>query len=452
MLIMNDQLLSSLPFANFDVDAFLNLAGGDPFSAMFYLFIHGGWIIFVFLILWAIKYGWLEYRQNLYVHHQEFVLLRITVPKASEFNQQTPRAVENIMANLAGAHAPASWKETWWDGKVQMPMSLEIASIEGQVSFYIHALRPLRDLVEAAIYAQYPDADIEEVPDYAKAVPSHYPSDEWDLWGTEMTNVMPDPYPLKTYVEFEDRVSGEFKDPISNLLEVFSRLGEGEQAWFQIIIIPTDQKHFRHGAEKVINKIKGIKEVHKKTVLDQVVDLPMAALSNVANVALGIPSAPAKKSDAKDAFPRMMALSPGERFVLEAIERKAGKIGFECKIRFIYVAKKNKMNKAKAVNTFIGSIKQMNTFNMQALKPESKHVGVNGTLWWFKDSRNNHRKEHLISAYKHRSGHHGLHHFFLSSEELATLWHFPILNQVRAPQLRRTEAKKAEPPANIPFG
>jgi hypothetical protein len=267
-----------------------------------------------------------------------------------------------------------------------------------------------------------------------------------------MTNVMPDPYPLKTYVEFEDRVSGELKDPIANLLEVFSRLGEGEQAWYQIIIEPTDQKHFRHNAEKVINKIKGIKEVHKKTVLDQVVDLPLNALSTVANVALGIPSAPAKKSDSKDAFPRMMALSPGERFVLEAIERKAGKIGFESKIRFLYAAKKNKMNKAKVVNSFIGAIKQTNTFNMQALKPESKHVGVNGTLWWFKDSRNNTRKNHLISAYEHRSAHHGLPHFFLCSEELATLWHFPILNQVRAPQLRRTEAKRSEPPANIPFG
>ncbi|HVM90868.1 MAG TPA: hypothetical protein VMU11_03160 [Verrucomicrobiae bacterium] len=449
---MGDQLFSSLPFFNFDVDSFLNLAGGDPFSAMFYLFIHGGWIIFIFVILWMIKWGWLEYHQNKFHHHQEFILLRVTVPKASEYNQQTPRAVENIMANLAGAHSPASWKEKWFDGKVQLPLSLEIASIEGEVSYYIHALRGLRDLVEAAIYAQYPDADIDEVPDYTKTVPHHYPSDEWDLWGTEMTNVMPEPYPLKTYVEFEDRVSGEFKDPIANLLEVFSRLGEGEQAWYQIIIEPTDQKHFRHNAEKVINKIKGIKEVHKKTALDQVVDFPMNALSTVANVALGIPSAPAKKGDSKDAFPRMMALSPGERFVLEAIERKAGKIGFESKIRFIYAAKKNKMNKAKVVNSFIGAIKQTNTFNMQALKPESKHVGVNGTLWWFKDSRNNKRKNHLLHAYQHRSAHAGLHLFFLSSEELATLWHFPILMQVKAPQLRRTEAKRAEPPANIPFG
>jgi len=98
---MGDQLLSNLPFFNFDVDAFLNLAGGDPFSAMFYLFVHGGWIIFIFVILWMVKWGWLEYHQNKFMHQQEFILLRVTVPKASEYNQQTPRAVENIMANLA---------------------------------------------------------------------------------------------------------------------------------------------------------------------------------------------------------------------------------------------------------------------------------------------------------------------------------------------------------------
>ncbi|MEI7512832.1 MAG: hypothetical protein WCK01_05245 [Candidatus Uhrbacteria bacterium] len=449
---MDEQFLSNLPFYNFDVDAFLNLAGGDPFSAMAYLFLHGGWIIFVFVFLWALKYGWLEIRQAKFMHSQEFILLRITVPKASEFNQQTPRAVENIMANLAGAHSPASWKEMWIDGKFQIPLSLEIASLNGQVSYYIHSLRNLRDLVEAAIYAQYPDADIDEVPDYAKGVPTHYPNDEWDLWGTEMTPTTNDAYPLKTYLEFEDRVSGEFKDPMSNLLEVFSRLVEGEQAWYQIVIIPTDQKHFKHSADALINKIKGVKEVHKVTFMSQVIEFPLKLILEFVNVALGTPSAPAKKSEAKDAFPRMMALSPGERIVLEAIERKASKIGFECKIRFLYVAKKTVMSKPKVVNSFIGAIKQTNTFNMLALKPETKRVGVNGTLWWFKDSRNSHRKEHLVSSYKHRSSHHGLGHFFLCSEELATLWHFPILNQVRAPQLRRTEAKRAEPPANIPFG
>lgn len=449
---MDESLYASIPFLNFDVDAFLNLAGNDPFSATLYLFLHGGWIIVLMVIAWGAFTVWVDYTQGKFLMSRDWVLLRITVPKASEFNQQTPRAVENIFASFAGAHSSISWLETWFMGVFQLPISMEIASIGGQVSYYVHVERKLRDMVEAAIYSVYPDSDIDEVDDYTKGIPSHYPNDTWDCWTAEWTNVAPDPYPLKTYPEFEDKVTGEFKDPMANMLEVFSRLTPDEQAWYQIVMVPTDQKAFRGRAEKLINKIKGIKEVHKKTMVDHVVDFPMMAMSEVANVALGLPAAKPKKADAKEAFPRMMALSPGERFVLEAIERKAGKIGFECKVRFVYLGKRGKLNKGKVVNSFVGAIKQTNTFNMQALKPEMKLVGVSSSLWWFKDQRNNIRKSHLVKAYKARSSSKGLHKFFLDSEELATLWHFPILSQVKAPQLRRTEAKKSEPPANIPFG
>lgn len=438
-----------LSFLNFDVDAFLNLAGTDPFTAMGYLFLNGGWILFVVVFLFLIREGWLEYRQNKFLASREWVLLKITVPKTSE---QTVKAVENIFANFAGAHSPASWTEKWFQGMHQMPLSIEIASIEGDISFYIHCLKQMRDLVEASIYAQYPDAEIELAEDYAKNVPSKFPDEEWDAWGCEMTNVMPDPYPLKTYPEFEDKISGEFKDPLAVLLENFSRLGKGEQAWYQIVITPTDQKEERKRAEKVINKFKGIKEEAKKNIIEQAIEIPAGAAMDVLSVAMGSTIQPKKKEEKKDGTPKILQLSPGEKYVLEAIERKVSKIGFLSKIRFIYVAKKENMSKAKVVNAFIGAIKQTNTFNMQALKPETKRVGVNGTLWWFKDKRNNGRKRRLILGYRNRSDTSGLHRFMLCSEELATLWHFPILQQVRAPQLRRVEAKKGEPPPYIPFG
>ena len=40
--------------------------------------------------------------------------------------------------------------------------------------------------------------------------------------------------------------------------------------------------------------------------------------------------------------------------------------------------------------------------------------------------------------------------FFLSSEELATLYHFPVIT-VKAPLLKRTEAKKGAPPVSLPL-
>ena len=442
------QSLYSFSIFQFDLNAFLNAAGSDPFTAMVILFVNGGWIILVVFLFWMLRTLWLDLVQSKAAAKKEWVMLEIDIPRTSE---QTVRAVENIFSNLAGAHSSVGWTDTWIHGESQASISIEIASIEGRVSFFVHSLSSLRDLIEASIYAQYPDAEIREAEDYTKNVPINYPDEEWDLWGTEMTNVQPDPYPLRTYPEFEDKVSGELKDPIAVLLENFSRLGKGEQAWYQIVMLPTDQKDFRKRAEKVINKLKGTEVKPKPSVLTQVIELPIQAAQDVMSVALGSSGSAPKKEEKKNDPPRMMMLSPVERYVLEAVERKESKIGFMCKIRFLYIAKKTVMKKSKAVQPFIGAIKQMNTFNMQALKPDLKRTGMSSNLWWFKARRNNTRKSKLIRAYRGRSSWVGLSPFQLSGEELATLWHFPILLQVRAPQLRRVEAKKAEPPANIPF-
>jgi hypothetical protein len=431
---------------SFDWEAFLALAGSSPFAAMMYLIARGGWIVLLWVFLWGFREIWLDYKQGQAAAKKEWTLLMIRAPSTSE---QSVRAMENAFASFAGAHSPASWTEKWMQGKTQSAISLEIVSLEGHVGYYIRCERPMRDLIEAALYAQYPDAEIQEVEDYTKKVPGHYPDEEWDLWGTEMVPVQKsDAYPLKTYIDFKDETAEDarFKDPLAALLENFSRLGPGEQAWYQIIIVPTDQKDERKRAEALIKKIKGEKEAPKRSLLDEIIDLPLSLV----NTAFSTGAAPPKKEGAATP-PKILLLSPVEKQILEAVERKASKIGFLSKVRFIYVAKKVAMKKAKVVQPFIGAIKQTNTFHMQALKPEGKHVGVNGTLWWFKDKRNNTRKHHLMVNYRGRSATRGMPPFFLGSEELATLWHFPVLMQVRAPQLERTTSKKAEPPSNIPF-
>ena len=423
------------------INTFLDIAGSDPFTAMGYLFISGGWVLFVPALWYIAKETYLNNLQNKAAQKRSWTLLRITVPKMHE---QTVKAVENLFAHLAGAHSSPSFKEKWLDGAVQTPISVEIVSINGVTSFYVYALSGLRDLIESSIFAQYPDAEIEDetAADYAKVPPTRYPDAEWDVWGAELTNVRPDPYPLKTYRDFEDMVSGEFKDPLAALFEVMARLGKDEQLWLQYILYPTDQKGPLDRAKAEIEKLKGIVKVAKPSLIDEIITMPLKMIGLI-----GEPSPGAKPELDK----KMTGLTPGEKLILESIERKTSKVGFECKIRFLYVGKRAVFNKGKIGAAFIGAIKQFNTYNMQSLKPDFKKTGVSGSIILFKDRRNNERKTALMNAYRKRSAGMGLARFFMSTEELATLWHFPILIQAKSPSLRITESKKQEAPSYIPF-
>lgn len=60
------------------------------------------------------------------------------------------------------------------------------------------------------------------------------------------------------------------------------------------------------------------------------------------------------------------------------------------------------------------------------------------------------RQIKLLRSYKSRSMWLGGGFFVLNIEELATLYHFPT-KSVKAPLLKRTEAKRAEPPFGIPI-
>ena len=355
-----------------------------------------------------------------------------------------------MFAYLAGAHSSNSWTDEWIVGKTQDTISVEIISIDGNVQFLIRTTRPMRDLIEAAIYSQYSDAEITEVEDYASKVPQHYPDEEWDLWGVEMIPTTNDVYPLKTYPYFEDKISMEFKDPMSAVLESFSRLGPGEQAWYQIVLTPIAQTDFKKKGDAVIKKLLGRETAAKKTVLDHAVDLPLKGAGYLLEGIMGgEPAAPVKKKE--NTQPKIMSLTQGEKDIVGAIENKISKIAYKCKIRFVYVAKKAVMSKPRIANPFIGAIKQFNTNNMLSLKPEMKRVGNSGALWWFKAQRNNGRKNRMVAAYRNRSNWAGTPNFHLCTEELASLWHFPHSLQVKSPQLKKTETKRSEPPANLPF-
>ena len=113
------------------------------------------------------------------------------------------------------------------------------------------------------------------------------------------------------------------------------------------------------------------------------------------------------------------------------------------------MAKKEIFNKAGAFSGMIGSIKQFNdgTRNWFSVTKKS----WTKTNYAFKKARLYQRMDKFYKAYKKRSTYSGAvpNRFILNVEEMATLYHFPMLT-VKAPMVKRTGAKKSEPPPSLP--
>ena len=157
-----------------DLGNILAAGGVSPLAVLGVIFTQGGlvtllvWAILLVMAFFGARALWLGWRQRLFASKQKFILLAIDIPKEHE---QSPKIVEQMFVQLWGLISGANFVEKWWQGKTQLPYSMEIVSLEGYIQFLVYLPAPFRDLVEAAIYAQYPAADVVEVEDYMASVP-----------------------------------------------------------------------------------------------------------------------------------------------------------------------------------------------------------------------------------------------------------------------------------------
>ncbi|MCX6796252.1 MAG: hypothetical protein NTW06_02015 [Candidatus Falkowbacteria bacterium] len=408
-----------------------------------------GWIPVAIMFLYGFVIAWKYWRQVAWSKTIKFTLLAIDIPKG---NDQSLRAVENLFTYLGGAHDPPDLIEEYWIGKFQISFSFEIISIEGYIQFLIRTPIQYRDLIETAIYSQYPDAEITEVDDYVDPVPVKYPDDEYDIWGGEMILNRSDVYPILTYKYFEHQF-GEpeklFRDPMASLMDLLSSMKKGEQFWYQIIVYPHDVNALEEKGRKEISKILKEKATVKRGMLGDILGEVAGIFSGVISELTGQQFGGALEEKKEDAL-RMMNLKPKEKKQVESIQQKVSKLGFKAKIRYLYVAKREVMNKPKAVAGFIGYMKQFIDVDLNNLKPDLKITGTTAH-YLFIEYRKNEKKIKLIKAYKTRSGTKGREKFILDTEELATLWHVPIEAVVRAPLVQKAPGRKAEPPMSLPL-
>jgi hypothetical protein len=383
-----------------------------PDVMMWRLLLYFGWIPIVTVLIWGIFQIWMDYITGQFASKQKFIFLAIDIPRG---NIQSPKAVENMFTYIAGAHGSANLIEKYWDGKIQLSFSFEIVSIDGYTQFIIRTPEPFRSLVETAIYSQYPDSEINEIQDYTEGMPKSFPDDDYDIWGTEFIPAAKDVIPIRTYSDFEHQLGepeSTYRDTMALLMDLYSSLRKGEQLWMQILVKPIGIEWLKRSEEEI------------KALVDKFKS-PTMGFS-------------------------MFSLPPKEKNQVEAISRKATKLGFECKMRVVYIAKKDVINKPKAVNGVVGYIKQFGSMELNSLKPDMA-VTATSTAYFWKDSRMNDKKNTIMRNYISRSGQGGRSWWVLNIEELATLWHFPIESVVKAPLIQKSPGRKAEPPMTLPM-
>ncbi|EKE14886.1 MAG: hypothetical protein ACD_12C00255G0001, partial [uncultured bacterium] len=355
-----------------DLISIINFLLQDPLVSLGIIIKSLWWLLPVYFIPYFI-YEWrLNIKKEQYEKNLKPILLAVDVPQELEPNL---KAVEQIFAQLAGIQTKGTLYERFFKGEFQPRFSLEIISVEGYVQFLFWTPTKFRDLIEAAIYAQYPDAEITEVEDYTKNIPFNFSRKKYTLWGTEFRLQNKDVFPIRTYPQFEYSLSQQLADPMAALLEILSKLKKGEQIWIQLVISPVDDK-WKKRAKRVIEQIISGKK--PSGPLESILDLPGTIISGVVESFTWISEGAfwqTAEEDKKDELligGRIMNLTPGEKGKIESIEMKISKLGFRTKFRMVYFAQNEVYEKGRGSVAVIGAIKQFNTLNLNGFKSDKK--------------------------------------------------------------------------------
>lgn len=291
-------------------------------------------------------------------------------------------------------------------------IALEIVARKKEIFFYIVVPSELCALLEKAVTAHYPEAKIEEAEEYN--IFSHE-REMGGVYGGYVFGYKKHYYPIKTY----QSIDSESMEAITNSL---SMLDDNEGAAIQILIRPVNPKVMLAG-KKFTQKIQ--KGPQKKTKVTEIV-------GEVVN----------PKSQKPDS-PEPYRTTPIEEQVMKEIDRKCSKFGFETRIRVMVAAKTDEQAKLifEQIKSAFAQFSDLaiNGFKFRQDKNKNRLV-TNFVFRFFNDS--------LFGFERFWPKERG-YRLILSTEELASIYHFPNI-LVQTPGIKWAPAKTAAAPVNLP--
>ena len=373
---------------------------------------------------------WVSYIREEWTGKIKWVLLEIRIPK-NVF--KSPAAMELALSNaLSQGGGVGTNYAKYWQGKVLNWFSLEIVSIGGTIHFFVRTPVGFRRIIESQIYAQYPQAEIFEAEDYTLKAVADMHEREWGLWGTEFKLTKADPYPIKTYTDYGlDKAVGSTEeeeriDPMTPMLEWMGGIGQHEQVWFQIVLRVSKWTYRKGG---IMGGYTDYQEKAREILKEM----------------------RAKFEPTEDDQFKRISMTEEDKKVMSAIQRTLDKQGFDCGIRAVYLAPKENFD-AMNITGLTGIMKQYNSFSLNGFAPTNV-TGFDNPWEDFSGKKTITKKREMLDAYMHRSWFYQPYvrpHFVLTSEELATIFHFPG-KVSETPSLDRIDSSKSEPPVNLPI-
>lgn len=361
------------------------------------------WYIWVPAVLILAYLTWRNNQISEAVKAVESVLLVLEIPKA---NDKSELAAEQLFASL---HGILRDKEELKQTKgIQEHLSFEIASVNGQIRFYTWVPKTLQSFVEGQIYSQYPTVQIHEAPeDYVAHERQHSVA-----YTSEITLTDSEFLPIKTFQSFE-------VDPLAGITGTLAKLeSTGEELWVQVLVRPIEDS-WQKASDSWIKSVKNGKPFNlfsSDSFNLKWIGMVLAALWKPPEQGTG--GAPAPKE-----------LSDRDKTRLAEAEKKATKLGYQVKIRLVYLGE-SQANAKLRMQAIVGTFKQYNSTNL------------NG----FRMTGGSFKKEDLANYRSRLFMDRG---FILNIEEVASVFHLPHTN-VETPNIVWASNKTAEPPAKLP--
>jgi len=325
------------------------------------------------------------------------LVMQILVPRE---NDKSALAAEQMFASVHGILRDAI--------KCEDIISFEIVSSDEEgIRFYVVTPKHLAKFVEGQMYAQYPNADISYVTDYATKE-----STEEDTYVTcgEIEMEKDSIFPIKTFRNFE-------VDPLAAITGAMSDLAMGEKAWLQITVRPVSNI-WQKDSKRYITAIREGKDIHGESIFSKI-----AGFLTKMGQSLSSSETVVKKEVVK--------LEPGQEEELKEIETKMLKLGFEVKIRVVTKAKTQERSE-QILRDVAASFKQFTTAHLNNfMHTQPTKSG--------KEIYDEYIIRHMDSDEPD----------ILNIEELASLYHLPNIS-VETPNIAWSRSKKLEPPMNLP--